>query len=129
MEHNRPGWIHIFGAAKLLFYRRKLFPVGAGGQDVAPVFGEARENLGHVRGTLPFCEYHFRHSCTQRSMMIQLGESQVFEWHMPQALHRFIGRELAAANLFEKFANGISVQKKHSAFSSQHSANANKLLD
>jgi len=62
-------------------------------------------------------------------MMIQLGESQVFEWHMPQALHRFIGRELAPADLLEKFANGISVQRKHSAISSQHSADANELLD
>ena len=129
MEDDRARWISIFNSAQLLSDRSELFSVGACRQDVAPMFGESREKLRHLRGTLPFGKYHFRHSCTQCAMMIELGESQVFEWHVPQALHRFIGRELAAANLFEKFANGISVQKKHSAFSSQHSANANKLLD
>ena len=62
-------------------------------------------------------------------MMIQFGEAQVLEWHMAQALHCFIGRELTPANLFEKFADGVSVQRKHSAISSQHSADANELLD
>ena len=62
-------------------------------------------------------------------MMIQLGEAKILEWHMAQALHCFIGRELARADLFEKFADGGSVQKKHSAISDQHSANASELLD
>ena len=93
------------------------------------MFCESREKLGHLRGTFPFRKYHFRHSGTQRAMMIELGESQVFEWHVPQALHRFIGRKLALAHLFEKFADGVSVQRKHSAISSQQSANGSELLD
>ena len=62
-------------------------------------------------------------------MMIQLGEAQVLEWHVAQALHRFIGRELPPANLLEKFANGVSVQEKHSVISIQHSAEAGEGLD
>ena len=90
---------------------------------------ESREELGYLRGTLPFRKDHFRHSGTQGAMMIQFGEAQVFEWHMAQALYCFIGRKLAPAHLLEKFANGVSVQRKHSAISSQHSADANELLD
>ena len=43
--------------------------------------------------------------------MIQLGKSQVFEWQVPQAINRFIGRKLAPANLFEELTDGIGVQR------------------
>src|SRR5437588_10677089 len=59
MEDNRPGWVPIFCSAQFLFYRGKLFSVGARSQDVAAMFCESRENLRHLRGTLPFRKYHF----------------------------------------------------------------------
>ena len=44
-------------------------------------------------------------------MVIHLGESEIFEWQMANALHRFVGRKLASAYLLEKFADGFGVQK------------------
>ena len=41
--------------------------------------------------------------------MIDIGEAEVFERQMPQLLHRFIGRELAALYLVEKFLDGVGV--------------------
>ena len=43
-------------------------------------------------------------------MVIELGESQIFEWKMANALDSLIGRKLAPADLLEKFADGIGVQ-------------------
>ena len=44
-------------------------------------------------------------------MMIDLGESQIFERQMPQALDSLVRRNLSRTDLFEKFANGFRVQR------------------
>lgn len=42
--------------------------------------------------------------------MIHLGETEIFEWQMPQTIDRLIGSELAFADLLEKLADGFGVQ-------------------
>jgi hypothetical protein len=53
-------------------------------------------------------------------MVIQVGESQILEWKMAEAVYGGVGRNLALLDLIEEFANGVSVQKE--AFSRQLSA-------
>ena len=62
-------------------------------------------------GVFPWPEDHFGHSVAQRAMVIHLGESQIFEWKMAQAVDRVVGRKLAPADLLEKFADGFGVQE------------------
>jgi len=54
-------------------------------------------------------------------MMIDLGETQILEWQMPQACHRLVGRQLAPPDLLEKFVDRFGVQNSFqpSAFSIQ----------
>ena len=83
------------------------------------MFGEARENSGHLRRGLPFSEDHFGHAGAQGAMMIDFRKAEIFEGKMPQAIDGGVGSERPAADLLEKFADGISVQK---AVSTRHSA-------
>ena len=48
-------------------------------------------------------------------MVVNLGKSQVFKGEMAQAVDRIVGREFAAANLVEKFTDGLRVHGKRSA--------------
>jgi hypothetical protein len=72
--------------------------------------------------SLSLSQDHLRHPAAQRTVMIYLGKSQVFEGQMAQALDGLVRRKRASADLVEEFADGISVQG-HSAVSYQHSAN------
>ena len=47
-------------------------------------------------------EYDFGHTDAQRSVMIDLGEPEVLEWHMPQLLHGIIGGDFATPDLLEQ---------------------------
>ena len=77
--------------------------------------GQSREDPRHLRRSLPFSEDDFWHPCTQRPVMIHLGESQVFERHVAHANHGVVGGEFAPSNILEELANGFSVQNRHSA--------------
>ena len=57
-------------------------------------------------------------------MVVNVGESQIFKGEMAQAVDGGVWRKRALADLVEKFADGVSVQKELSAVSSQPSANA-----
>jgi hypothetical protein len=60
-------------------------------------------------------------------MVIQVGESQILEGKMAEAVYGGVGRNLALLDLIEKFANGVGVQKE--ALSRQLSPSANASLD
>src|SRR6202020_1200006 len=89
----------ILDAADFLFYGRELFSVGAGGENIAAMFGEARENLRDLHWCFTFTENNLRHACAQGAMMIDLGEAEIFKRQMAQAGDAFIGRELAPADI------------------------------
>ncbi len=115
----------IFDGPNFFFYCGKLFFGGAGGEDVAAVFGEAGKNSGDLRRRLAFAENDFGHADAQGAVMIDLGEAEIFEGQMTQARNGVVGRELALAYLFEKLADGFGVQEalsiQHSAFSQARS--------
>ncbi len=78
----------------------------------------------HLGRGLARPEDHFRHSVAQGAMVVHIGESQVFEGKMAQAVDGGVGRKLALADLLEEFADGIGVQGGTQPSASQHSANA-----
>jgi len=43
-------------------------------------------------------------------MMIDLGESKIFKWKMPQAINSIIWGDRALANLLEELSDGFGVQ-------------------
>ena len=89
------------------------------------MLGQAREYARNLRGRLSFSENDFRHAVSQRTMMVHLGEAEVFKRQMTQPVHGVVRREFALAYLLEEFANGFGV---HAARRSQHSADANTSL-
>ena len=73
------------------------------------MFCQSCENSGEVSWRLAFSEDDLRHACAQSAVVIHLGESQIFEGKMAQALDRFIGSKLAPSDLLEQFADGFGV--------------------
>ena len=106
----RQGLILDFG--HFLFYRGQLLPTYPRRQDVAAVFGQTGKDGRHLGRSLARTENHFRHPVTQGAMVIQVGESQIFEGKMAQAVNRGVGRKLALSYLVEQFADGVSVQPR-----------------
>ena len=68
------------------------------------------ENTGNLSRGLAGAENHLGHACTQSAVMIHLGESQIFEWKMPQLGHGIVGRKLSPADLFKKLAYRFGIQ-------------------
>ena len=56
----------------------------------------------HLLRRLALGEDHFRHAVAQGAMVIHLGESQVFERHVPHAPHGRIDIDRAGAHLLEQ---------------------------
>ena len=46
--------------------------------------------------------YNFRESPAEPTVMVNLGETEVFEWKMPQILNRFIYGNFSGFDLFQK---------------------------
>src|SRR5581483_4950997 len=82
---------------------------GAGDQDISSMPCQASENFGDLLGSFPLAEDNLGHPGAQRAMMVHLGESQIFEWKMTQALDGVVRRELPLLYLIEQFADGIRV--------------------
>jgi hypothetical protein len=59
------------------------------------------EDLGDLSGRFSFAKNHFGHALAEGAMVIDLGESEVFEWEMAETLHRLVGRELSGAYFLE----------------------------
>src|SRR5262252_874070 len=100
----------ILHSPYLLLHRGKLPVVGARGQNIPAMSCQARENASHLRSRLSLAENDFRHSIAERAMMINLGESQIFEWKVTQAINRIVGRERASADLLKEVSYGLGVQ-------------------
>jgi len=83
------------------------------------MLGEPRKNPCDLRRSFPFSENDLGHSCAQRSVMIDFGESEIFERQMAQAIDCVVRGNLTFADLLEKLADGFGVQE---ALSSQHPA-------
>ena len=125
LQNNGTRELTKFSGANLFLYGCKLLFVDARGQDVATVFGQAREDFCDLRRSLTFSEDDLRHADAQGAVMIDFSEAQIFERKMPEASDRIVGLELALAHLLEKLADGFGVHAafsiRHSAFDTQHS--------
>jgi hypothetical protein len=60
-----------------------------------------REDSGGLRRRLPFSEDDLGHPGAQRSMVVDLGETNVFEGKVAKAVHRLIGRDFSFAHFLE----------------------------
>jgi hypothetical protein len=59
------------------------------------------ENFGHLVGRFALREDHLGHALAEGAMMIELGETEVLEGQVAEALHGFVGGELTVSNLTE----------------------------
>jgi len=84
-----------------------LFFGGSCGQHVAAVGGEAGEDVGYLAGRFALGEDHLGHALAQGAMMVELGETQVLEGQVAQALYGFVGGEALFSDLVEQLAQGF----------------------
>jgi len=84
---------------ELMFCRARGEDVGIG-----VMGGEAGEDLRDLRGCFSLAEDDLRHSVAQRAMVIELGETEVFERKMAKARESFVGGELTGADISKQLA-------------------------
>jgi hypothetical protein len=75
------------------------------------VSGQAGEDSGYLGWRFAWGEDYLGHALTQGAMVIELGETQVFEGHVAEAFHGLVGRELALPNLIEQFLKRLGVHR------------------
>jgi hypothetical protein len=109
VEGDGSGERAIDGFGDLSRYSVELFFSRARGEDIAFVLGQLRENLRHLSGRFALAENHLGHALAQGAVMVDLGEAQVLEGEMAEALDGFVGRELFGADLFEEAGQGSGV--------------------
>jgi len=90
-------------------YGGELFFGGARSQHVAAVGGEAGEDFGYLAGRFALGEDHLGHALAQGAMMVELGETQVLEGQVTEALHGFVGGKALLSDLIEELAKGFGV--------------------
>ena len=64
-----------------------------------------------MRRSFAFSEDDFRHTDAEGAVVVDFGESQIFEWEMAELLDGFVGREFPTADLLEQFADGVRVHR------------------
>ena len=74
----------------------ELFLGGARGEDVGFVLGEVDENVGDLPGRLALAENDFGHAVAESAVVVDVGEAEVLERKMAQALDGGIGGKLRA---------------------------------
>ena len=74
------------------------------------MLGQTRKDGCNLGRRLAGSEDHFGHPGAQGAMVVNVGESQIFEGKMAQAINGGVGGELAPADLLEEFADGFGVQ-------------------
>ena len=66
------------------------------------MFEQPLGDQDHLLRSLPFGKNHLRHSMAQGAVMIDFGEAQILEGHVPKPAHRMLDIHLSTAHLFEK---------------------------
>jgi hypothetical protein len=91
----------IFCFRDRLLYRGKLIWSGSRGQKIAAVARKAREDLRHVRRSLPLSKHDLGDAHPKHPMVIHFSEAQVFEGKMTQARDSIVWRQLSLAHLLK----------------------------
>ena len=92
----------MLGLGKLVAQRCGRFRAGSRDQQVGRAPCQLARDLDDLRGRLTRPENHFRHALPEGAVMIDLGEAQILEGHVPHALDRGINAGGARAHLFKQ---------------------------
>ena len=87
----------VLGSPNFFLYGGELLLIGAGGKDIAALFGQLCENGCDLYWSLTLAQNDFGHSVPQGAMVVDLGESEVFKRQMAQARYGVVGSEFATA--------------------------------
>ena len=69
------------------------------------------KDFGDLAGRFALGKNHLGHTVAQGAMVIDLGETQVLEGQVTQALDGVVGGEALFANLLEELAKGLGVHR------------------
>ena len=89
--------------------------VGAGGQHVGVMLGQTRDDRHHLFGGLARAEHRLGGAATQRPVVIDLREAQVFVGQPAQSAHRRVHVEPPGAHVVEDPANGFPIHWRSAA--------------
>ena len=84
-----------------------LFLGGSRGQHVAAVGGEAGEDVGYLAGRFALGKDHLGHALAQGAMVVELGETEVLEGQVTEALDGFVGGEALFFELARTDCEGL----------------------
>ena len=104
LEDDGAGQRPEFGSVDSGCYGGVLLFGGPGRKDVAAMLGEAAEDAGYLFWSLALAEDHFGHAVAEGAVVVDLGEPQIFEGQVSEAVDGFVGRELLLFDLVEQFA-------------------------
>jgi hypothetical protein len=85
---------------------------GAGGQDVVAVGGEADKDFGDLCGSFSLGKDDFGGSLAEGAVVVDFGESEVFEGQVAEALDGLVGRDALFLEIREQLAQGLGVHKR-----------------
>ena len=109
LEDDGAGQGPVFGFVDLGCYGGVLLFGGPGCQDISVVSGEPAEDIGNLFRRFALAEDHLGHALAEGAVVVDLGEPQVFEGQVTEAIDGFVGRELAPANLIEQIFQCLGV--------------------
>ena len=85
----------------------RFFQLQAGDHQVGTGREDARADRRDLRGALALAEDHFRHAAAQRAMLVDLGEAEILEGQMAQALERRRRVQPARRDLLQELAQTL----------------------
>jgi hypothetical protein len=100
----------VLGGRNEVLHCRELFFGCPCGEDIIAMLSQALKDSGDVFGTLALSEDNFGHAVSQCPMVIDLGETKIFEGHVPHTFDGFVGRDLAFFDVVEQRADRFCIQ-------------------
>jgi hypothetical protein len=80
----------------------ELLPTRTGCEHITAALCHSCENLRNLLRSLASRVDHLGQADAQRTMVIDLGKSDIFEWKVAQAMNRLVRRKLRIADLFQQ---------------------------
>jgi hypothetical protein len=72
---------------------------------------QASEDVRYLARRFSLGKNHFGHSLAQGTMVVNLGEAEILEGQVAQALDGLVGGEALFSNLLEQLAKGLGVHR------------------
>jgi hypothetical protein len=101
LEDDGAGQRAVFGFLDLGGYGGVLLFSCARRQDISAVFGQAAEDGGYLLGRFALAEDHFGHALPEGSVVVDLGEAEVFEGQVTEAGDGLVGGDPLRSDLIE----------------------------